>query len=67
MDRDERMIQHAGGVTDDNLGRRTNAVSGEAIKARQLQGSVVTAEIFDNERFAIQHQGEISSRTSSSS
>jgi hypothetical protein len=59
MDRDERMIQHAGGVTDDNLGRRTNAVSGEAIKARQLQGSVVTAEIFDNERFAIQHQGEI--------
>jgi hypothetical protein len=59
MDRDERMIQHAGGVTDDNLGRRTNAVSGEAIKARQLQGSVVTAEIFDNERFAIQHEGEI--------
>jgi hypothetical protein len=34
-------------------------VSGEAIKARQLQGSVVTAEIFDNERFAIQHQGEM--------
>jgi hypothetical protein len=59
MDRNERMIQHAGGVTDDNLGRRTNAISGEAIKARQLQGSVVTAEIFDNERYAIQHQGEI--------
>lgn len=58
-ERDERMIQHSGGVTDDNLGRRTNAVSGEAIKARQLQGSVVTAEIFDNERFAIQHQGEM--------
>lgn len=59
MDRNERMIQHAGGVTDDNLGRRTNAISGEAIKARQLQGSVVTAEIFDNERFAVQNQGEI--------
>jgi hypothetical protein len=59
MDRNERMIQHAGGITDDNLGRRTNATSGEAIKARQLQGSVVTAEIFDNERFAIQTQGEI--------
>lgn len=59
MDRSERLIQHAGGVTDENLGRKTNAISGEAIKARQLQGSVVTAEIFDNERFAIQHQGEI--------
>jgi len=58
MDRDERMIQHSGGVTDDNLGRRTNAISGEAIKARQLQGSIVTAEIFDNERYAIQLQGE---------
>lgn len=59
MDRDERMIQHAGGVTDENLGRQTNARSGEAIKARQLQGSVVTAEIFDNHRQAIQNQGEI--------
>lgn len=59
MDRDERMIQKAGGVTDENLGRRTNAVSGEAIKARQLQGSVVTAEIFDNLRFAVQLQGEV--------
>ncbi|HWQ39185.1 MAG TPA: hypothetical protein VNM24_11365 [Burkholderiales bacterium] len=59
MDRDERLIQHSGGITDDNLGRPTNAISGEAIKARQLQGSVVTAEIFDNLRFAIQRQGEI--------
>lgn len=52
-------IRNAGGVTDDNLGRKTNAISGEAIRARQLQGSVTTAEIFDNERFAIQVQGEI--------
>ena len=59
LDRDERMIQKVGGVTDDNLGRRTNAVSGLAIQARQLQGSVVTAELFSNLRFAIQHQGEI--------
>lgn len=59
MDRDSRMIRQAGGVTDDNLGRQTNAVSGEAIKARQLQGSVVTAEIFDNLRFSIQCQGEL--------
>ena len=59
MDRDSRMVRQAGGVTDDNLGRATNAISGEAIKARQLQGSVVTAEIFDNLRYAVQCQGEL--------
>jgi len=58
MDRDERFIQKTGGVTDDNMGRRTNATSGEAIKARQLQGSVVTAPLFSNLRFAVQNQGE---------
>jgi hypothetical protein len=40
------------------MGRQTNAVSGEAIKARQLQGSVVTTEPFDNLRLATQVQGE---------
>lgn len=59
MDRDERFIQKTGGVTDELMGRRTNAVSGEAIKARQFQGSVVTAKPFDNLRFAIQNSGEI--------
>jgi len=59
MDRDAVMIQKVAGVTDDNLGRRTNAISGEAIRARQDQGSVVTAEIFDNLRFATQVQGQI--------
>jgi hypothetical protein len=59
MDRDAVMIQKAAGITDDNLGRRTNAVSGEAIRARQEQGSVVTAEIFDNLRLAIQLQGQL--------
>jgi hypothetical protein len=51
-------IQKAAGVADENLGRQTNAVSGEAIKARQLQGSVVTTEPLDNLRFATQLQGE---------
>jgi hypothetical protein len=51
-------IQRSGGVADENMGRQTNAVSGEAIKARQLQGSVVTTEPFDNLRFAVQIQGE---------
>jgi len=35
-------IQKSAGVAQENMGRQTNAVSGEAIKARQLQGSVVT-------------------------
>lgn len=51
-------IQKAAGVADENLGRQTNAVSGEAIKARQLQGSVVTTEPLDNLRLATQLQGE---------
>ena len=51
-------IQKSAGVAQENMGRQTNAVSGEAIKARQLQGSVVTTEPFDNLRLATQVQGE---------
>lgn len=55
---DETHISKASGVVDELMGRATNAVSGEAIKSRQLQGSVVTALIFDNYRLAFQLQGE---------
>jgi hypothetical protein len=58
MTLDAQGIQKSAGVSQENLGRQTNAVSGEAIKARQLQGSVVTTEPFDNLRFATQVQGE---------
>ena len=58
MAMDAQSIQKSAGVSQENLGRQTNAVSGEAIKARQLQGSVVTTEPFDNLRFATQVQGE---------
>lgn len=51
-------IQKSAGVSQENMGRQTNAVSGEAIKARQMQGSVVTTEPFDNLRLATQLQGE---------
>lgn len=51
-------IQKSVGVNNENLGRQTNAESGEAIKARQMQGSVSTTEPFDNLRFAVQTQGE---------
>lgn len=58
MEMDAKMIQDISGVTDENLGRDTNAKSGKAITARQEQGSIVTAELFDNLRYAIQLQGE---------
>ncbi len=51
-------IQRASGISNENLGRQTNASSGTAIQARQMQGSVVTTEPFDNLRMAIQVQGE---------
>lgn len=53
-----QMIQQVGGVTDELLGRSTNAVSGVAIQARQQQGSVGTSGIFDNLRLAYQQHGE---------
>lgn len=55
---DARHIQDVAGVTDENMGRETNAVSGRAIQARQTQGSLTTAEPFDNLRFASQLSGE---------
>lgn len=58
MERDHQHIQSSSGVTDELLGRKTNAVSGKAIEARQAQGSVTTAEIFDNLRYAKQLHGQ---------
>ncbi|MDO6385588.1 hypothetical protein [Uliginosibacterium sp. 31-12] len=51
-------IQRSSGVNDDNRGIQTNAASGEAIKARQMQGSVVNTQPFDNLRLATQVAGE---------
>ena len=59
MDLDARIIREVSSVTSENLGRETNATSGKAILARQEQGAVVTAEVFDNYRLAGQIQGEI--------
>tara|TARA_R110002012_G_scaffold315261_2_gene528915 strand:- start:2714 stop:4963 length:2250 start_codon:yes stop_codon:yes gene_type:complete len=58
MSRNIQMVQQVGGVTDENLGRTTNAVSGVAIQARQEQGSLATAKLFDNHRLAQQVRGE---------
>lgn len=59
MSRNISMIQQVGGVTDELLGRTTNAVSGVAVQKRQEQGSVATNKLFDNLRYAVQQHGEI--------
>ncbi|MDO8415496.1 MAG: hypothetical protein Q7S87_04725 [Agitococcus sp.] len=54
-----QMIQQVGGVTDELLARKTNAVSGVAIERRQSQGSLVVSDFFDNLLFSDQIHGEI--------
>jgi hypothetical protein len=58
MSRSIAMVQQASGVTDELLGRRTNASSGIAIQRRQDQGTMATSSLFDNLRFAQQVRGE---------
>lgn len=58
MQQSMSMVQTASGVTDELLGRKTNAISGVAVQARQEQGSLATAKIFDNLRLAEQIRGE---------
>jgi len=53
------MIQQVGGVTDELLGRATNATSGIAVQRRQEQGSLATSRFFDNLRLAEQMRGEL--------
>jgi hypothetical protein len=59
MHNDGIHIMESGGVTPENMGRDTNAMSGKAVLAKQTQGSVVTAELFDNLRYSNQLLGEI--------
>lgn len=58
MSRSINLIQATSGVTDESLGRETNATSGRAVIARQEQGALSTAPLFDNLRFARQVAGE---------
>lgn len=58
MGRDIVMIQQTSGVTDENLGRETNAASGKAINARQDQGELATNIFFENLRYARKKHGE---------
>lgn len=51
-------IYESSGVTRENTGSSTADQSGRAILAKQQQGSVTTAELFDNYRQAIQISGQ---------
>ena len=59
MQQDAEYIMDASGVTNENLGRDTNAISGKAISAKQEQGMTVTNRLFDNHRRAFRQLGEI--------
>jgi hypothetical protein len=59
MDQDRAYIEQVGGVAEESRGMQTNAVSGEAIKARQSGSRVTSADLFDNHRLAFQLSGEI--------
>ena len=58
MSRSVEFLQMQSGITDENMGRTTNARTGKAIIARQDQGALATAQYFDNLRFARQIHGE---------
>lgn len=50
MEQDRIHIFENNGITRENLGQDSGAISGRAILAKQQQGAVTTAEIFDNYR-----------------
>jgi hypothetical protein len=58
VDRDRATLRGVSGVTDENLGRDTNAQSGKAILAKQQQGSMTTMDLFENQRLAVQIAGQ---------
>ena len=51
-------LQSSAGVNNEQLGRDTNVVSGKGILAKQEQGSLTTAGVFDNYRMAIACSGQ---------
>jgi len=56
---DRMSIRAMSGVTGENRGENGNAVSGKAVLAKQDQGSLLTAELFDNLLFARKQEGDI--------
>lgn len=58
-ERDINSIRQMSGVTGENRGLDTTATSGKAVLAKADQGSLLTAELFDNLLFARQLEGEL--------
>lgn len=58
MEENKELIYEVSGVTRENVGQNSGAISGRAILAKQQQGAVTTAALFDNFRLAIQLSGE---------
>lgn len=58
LELDAAHIHDGSGVNREMLGRDTNAASGRAILAKQQEGSVSSAELFDNYRLGIQISSE---------
>lgn len=59
MDRNLMSMRNVGGVTNENLGRDTNASSGIAIERKQDQGSLTVSELFDNLLLAVKLAGKL--------
>lgn len=57
MSRGINMIQQISGVTDEQMGRESNATSGKAILARQEQGALTTSRYYENLAFARKTHG----------
>lgn len=58
-ERDITHMRSMSGVTGENRGEQTNATSGKAVIAKQEQGSLLTAELFDNLLLGRQMEGEL--------
>ena len=58
LEQSEREIQEISGANNERMGIQTNAVSGAAIDARQRQGAMMTADLFDNHRRSLRQLGE---------
>lgn len=58
MGHSKEHILEGSGVTRDNLGQQSSAISGRAILAKQQQGAVSTAEFFDHYRQFTQISGQ---------
>ncbi len=58
MEQSKDHIFDGNGITRENLGQESNAISGRAILAKQQQGAVTTAELFDNYRFSFRISGQ---------